>query len=1149
MPTQFVHLHVHTHYSLLASSCTIPALVQRAVEFEMPALAVTDYGNLFGAIEFLIECRNAGIKPIVGLDAYVAPKDRTERATHGLREASHRLVLLAANEAGYRNLLKLASAGYLEGFYYKPRIDKELLRRHAEGLIGLSGGMRGEVSHFLLEQQEAKAREAAQTYLEILGPENFYLELEDHGRPEQKELNQHLVALSKQTGVPLVATNNVHYLEQDHAEAQNVLVCIHNQWTLDDPRRMKNPSDQLYFKSAEQMCRLFSELPGATANTVRIAERCNLDLDFTQRHMPEFEPPQGYTHEAYLAHLCEEGLKSRYPNPGEEVRRRLKHELNIIQSTGYVSYFLIVWDFIRAAREKGIPVGPGRGSAAGSIIAYLLGITNIDPLRYGLLFERFLNPERVSMPDIDIDFCYERRGEVIEYVIQKYGDQNVAQIITFGTMMAKAVVRDVARVMAVPYAEADRIAKLIPNELKMTLERALELEPELKQLQESNEQVRKLLEISMVLEGLNRHASTHAAGVVVSREPITENAPLYKTGDGQVSTGYSMNYLEKIGLLKMDFLGLKTLTVIDQACKIIKRTRDVDVDIRSISLEDAPTFELLCRAETEGVFQLESSGMRDLLKKLQPASFEDVIALLALYRPGPIGSGMLDDFVNRKHSRSRITYDHPLLEPVLKETYGTILYQEQVMRIASDLAGFTLAQADLLRRAMGKKNPAVMEKMSKTFVEGALKRGLNRGLAEKIFGLIEYFSGYGFNKSHSAAYALISYQTAYLKANFPVEFRAALLTSERDNTDKVVQYISETRRSGIEVLPPDVNESRANFTVSSPNAIRFGLAAIKNVGEGAIESIVEARDRTGRFESLEQFCESVDTRLVNRKILESLIRCGAMDTLGSSRAVLMAKAEAAMESAAVLQRDRQKGQMSFFDGAAAQGVGFDASAQTAQTAEIEEWPESVRLAAEKELLGFYVSGHPLSQYRAWLEIHATCPLKQLDEASEEEEVKVGALIARSRLTTTKRTGERMAILWVEDLEGECEVLVFPETYKKCSEYLGNADPLWIRGRLSKREESPKILASQIISLPIAIKSLQSIMSIDLVGRAVDEPQLEALKGLLGRHPGQVPVSLEMVNGAGQQVRIMVGKDLHVTPSPALTRGIEGILGPGVVHTR
>src|SRR3989338_8459890 len=1056
MSNEFVHLHVHTQYSLLDAACRIEDLARRAKELGMPALAITDNGNMFGAIEFYSACLKAGVKPIIGAEVYVAPESRFERSTHGLQGASYPLVLLCRDMEGYRNLIHLVSIGYLEGFYYRPRVDKEMLRQYSKGLIALSGGMRAEVPHLLNIGQAEKAAQAAREYTDIFGKDDFYIEVIYSGLKEQERVNPDLIALAKKLGLKTVAANDVHYLEKEFSKAHEILMCIQTQTTLDDPNRTRLGTEEFYFKSTEEMKKLFQDNPDAVSNTIEIADKCSLKLEFDKTYVPDFTPPKGKSVEEYLRELTFEGLKKRYAKIDETIQKRAEHELSVIKKSGYTSYFLIVWDFVHFAKEKGIPVGPGRGSAAGSVVSYALGITDIDPLKYDLLFERFLNPERVSMPDIDIDFCYENRDEVIKYVTEKYSKDNVAQIITFGTMMAKAVIRDVGRVMAMPYAEVDRIAKLIPAELDITIQTALEREPELKSLYKTNAQITQLIDTSKILEGMTRHASTHAAGVVISERPLKEHVPLFKTGDGQISTMFYMESLEKIGLLKMDFLGLRTLTVVDDTLKIIKRIQKVDIEWGKIPLNDAKTFEMLGKAQSTGVFQLESSGMRDILKKLRPDKFEDLIAILALYRPGPIGSGMVDEFIKRKHGLIPISYDHALLEPILKDTYGIIVFQEQIMKIVNVLAGFSLAKADSLRRAISKKKEEVMQEVREDFVQGCIQHKIEKRVADKIFNFITHFAGYGFNKSHSAAYAMISYRTAYLKANYAVEFMTALLSSEKENTEKVVLYIDEAKRMGLKVLPPDVNESFPQFTVVGSDTIRFGLAAVKNVGQTAIDAIIQGRIKRNRFKSFFDLTENVDLRVVNRKVLESLIKCGAFDSTGLFRAQLFAILDQALSMAGELQKDRESGQISFFDSFEKEHK-FQKNLYTIP--EIAEWPENEKLINEKEMLGFYVTGHPLERYQKELKSYSitTCALAT---SKGGEEVVIGGLVSKLKFTQTKRKNEKMAIVTLEDLEGAIDLLVFPKTFKSYGQLLAKDVILFFKGNLDKKEQDVKLLVSE-----------------------------------------------------------------------------------------
>ncbi|MBI4707578.1 MAG: DNA polymerase III subunit alpha [Candidatus Omnitrophica bacterium] len=1592
--SEFVHLHLHTQYSLLDGACRIPELLNLAKQYKMNSLAITDHGNMFGAIEFYIESQKAGIKPIIGCEVYVAPSSRHEKNVSSSEDHSYHLILLVKDETGYQNLMKLVSIGYLEGFYYKPRIDKEVLAQHAKGLIGLSACLKGEIAVLIEEKRFNDALKAADTYNNVLGKGNFYLELQANSIPEQKIVNEGLIRISKELNIPLVATNDVHYLTKERALSHEALLCVQTQTTLNDPNRMRFQTEEFYFRSPQEMKEIFKNVPEAITNTTEIASRCNLELDFKKIHLPKYEPPTGETKEDYLKKLCEDGLKKRYAEVTPFIRERLEYELKVIINMGFVSYFLIVWDFIHYAKSKGIPVGPGRGSAAGSVVSYLLGITDLDPLKYGLLFERFLNPERLGMPDIDIDFCYERRPEVIDYVTKKYGQENVAQIITFGTMQARAVVRDVGRVMGIEYAEVDRIAKMIPTDLDTTLKSALESEQELKSLYQNDQQVGKLINIALALEGLNRHASVHAAGVVIADKPLNNYMPLFKTGDNQITSGYSMGILEKIGLLKMDFLGLRTLTVVNETVKLIKEIHAKDIDIEKLPLDDPETYKLLASAKTMGVFQVESSGMRDLLKKLVPDRFEDLIALLALYRPGPIGSGMLDDFMKRKHNLTPIKYEHPKLEPILKETYGIMLYQEQVMQIASSLAGFSLAQADLLRKAMGKKIPEILEKERKNFITGCIKNGIKETLASRIFDLIEYFSGYGFNKcvvgsteifdadtgkivcvkdlfenkkaakstfscnddlkivktkirdvvynglkpvykvktalgreikatanhpfytfggwnnlgdlrlgervglsaklpiegcasmdqykiiimawilsegntchpsgvyfynndqalvddfsknatqfentqtrtyersgrfevyagtgkdtrfikgnspwnkgfikdtyalaaelltdercglklwieqlglnykkatekfipqdifslnnnnvalflgrlwsgdgflfsknntvpfyassslelsrqlqnlllksgitsrlmdktfnykykgvlkkktgfalylfgsksinsfiqnicpfiigkdeqltelkkyyknigenkeskdtlpgeirqlvkeekdkfgitwkelekrsgvcmkefygvaklhkkgfrrntilqlaqfleserllryvnsdiiwdtiksieyigkehtydleiegihnfiangmivhnSHSTAYALISYRTAYLKANYPVEFMTALLTSERDNTDKIVEYVNEAEHMGINILPPDINTSEVLFKVVDQKSISFGLLAVKNVGAGAAESIVNAKIEGGKFTSLEDLCKRVDLRLANKKVLEALIKCGAMDSFKMPRAQMFAGLETILDSASRQQKEKAKGQMSFFDtGTLINGFKNPASS----IPHVKEWPEPQLLAFEKDMLGFYISGHPLARYAKQLKRFTSSSITDLLKHKDEDEIKIVGLIVKIKNTVTRAKQEKMSILKLEDLDGSVELLVFPRAYQKVSRYIQPNSVVMVSGVLNLKEETPKILVNDLFPFEEIYKMITA-MSINL--SAVRENIFESLKELLAAHRGSIPVYLHIDTPAKSRVQLVVGEGLYVAPSDELINEIENLLG-------
>jgi len=1117
----------------------------------MPALAITDHGNMFGAIEFYLQTMAHGIKPIIGAEVYVAPDSRFEKSAHGIQEAAFHLVLLAKDMDGYKNLMKLISSGYLEGFYYRPRIDKEILKNHSKGLICLSACLKGEIPHFICSNQIEQARATAVFFKELFG-KDFYLEVQDNLIKEQEDANVRLIEMARQLDIPLVATNDVHYVKKEDAVAHEALLALQTQTTLEDPNRMRMQTYEFYLKSAAEMARKFGETcPEALKNTLEIAEKCNLELDFKKTHLPHYKVPGGKKRDEYMRELVWEGINKRYAEITDEIKNRIEHELSIIEKLGYTSYFLIAWDFVHYAKQKGIPVGPGRGSAAGSLVSYSLGITDIDPLRYDLLFERFLNPDRVSLPDIDIDFCYERRNEVIDYVVEKYTKDNVAQIITFGTMMAKGVIRDVGRVMGMAYSEVDKIAKMVPNELNITLNQALKSSPELNGLYKTDPRITQLIDISRTLEGLTRHASTHAAGVVICEKPLTEFIPLFKTGDGQITTGYPMTSLEKIGLLKMDFLGLRTLTVINETLKIIKKIRNEDVEMDRILLDDKKTYGLLSDANSIGVFQLESSGMRDLLKKFNPEKFEDLISILALFRPGPMGSGMLDDFIERKHGRIEIKYDHPSLEPILKDTYGIIVFQEQVMRIASTLAGFTLAQADSLRRAMSKKTPEVMTEARNHFIEGCSKKGITTKIADKIFSFIEYFAGYGFNKSHSAAYAMISYRTAYLKANYPVEFMTALLTSEKDDTDKIAVYIDEAERLGIKILPPDVNESFAKFTVvedkSEGNkfgkAIRFGLSAVKNVGQIAIDSIITMRQKENGFKSLYHFCEHIDSRVVNRKVIESLIKCGAFDSFKLHRSQLIAILDKAMEVAGGIQKDRQNGQMSFFDTFENQDH-FKKSFH--DIPDIKEWPESQLLSFEKEMLGFYITKHPLTRFEKILRLYGNANVMSLGSRRDGDNIVIGGILNTVKLTTTKKTGERMAIAKLEDLTGIVEVLVFPKSYTKIGNHIKADTMLFIKGRLSLREEEPKLIAEEAMPLDEVQDNMTKAISIKVITSGLNKKTLESLKIILSNHRGEIPAYIHFQTPGNKKIALAIGADFRVKPSAEIINEIEELLGNGTV---
>ena len=1138
--SRFVHLHVHSQYSLLDGAIRFEDLFERARQFKMDSLALTDHGNMFGAIEFYQKAIQRGIKPILGCEIYVAPNSRHEKKPGG--ERPHHLTLLVRNRTGYHHLAQLVSLAHLEGFYYKPRVDKELLRRYEAGLFALSGCMKGEIALLIANNRMDGALDVARQYQQIFG-ERFFLEIQNNKVEGQERINEGMGEIGEKLGIPLVATNDCHYLRKEDARAHEVLLCIQTGKTLNDSDRMRLSSDEFYLKSADEMEALFPQYPEALENTLRIAEQCNLELRFGEYKFPRFSPPEGKSLDLYLEELSRKGLQDRVrhiPEPQDKYWTRLEKELEIIRSMGFAGYFLIVADFINFAKERDIPVGPGRGSAAGSLVAFALRITDIDPIRYGLLFERFLNPERISMPDVDVDFCMERRDEVIQYVTEKYGKDNVAQIITFGKMQAKAVVRDVGRALDMSYGEVDRIAKLIPNTLNITLQQALKQEPALREIQEKDERVRNLISVALSLEGLTRHASTHAAGVVISNKPLSEYLPLYRGQNGEVITQYSMKDVEKIGLIKFDFLGLKTLTVIRKAVEMVRRHRDPALTLESMDLADAETYQLLSSGATNGVFQLESAGMKELLVKLKPEAFEDIIALVALYRPGPLGSGMVDDFIKRKHGVEAVEYVLPQLEEVLGETYGVIVYQEQVMKIATLLADFRLEDADALRRAMGKKILAEMEKQREKFVQGARKKKINPEKAERIFELMAKFAEYGFNKSHSAAYALIAFQTAYLKAHYPVEFMAALLTSEVDTTDKIVKYIAECRDMKIEVLPPDVNESWRDFTIVG-DRIRFGLAAIKNVGTGAIESILAEREEGGGYRSVFDFCRRVDLRRVNKRVLESLIKSGAFDSTGAPRAQMMLALDEAVERAQNFQKARASKQMGIF---AQLEDGDPGWSEQEDLPEVEEWPENQRLAFEKEAVGFYITSHPLARFEKEIKRHTRDDTVSILTRQNGSEVTICG-VAGSVKEIQTRKGDRMAFLSLEDMKGFVEVILFPEVFQASLPHLKGDDPLVVRGILDMEDENPKIKATEVLPLSQSGETPVSKVHFILRSPGIARAQLMDLKRILLENPGDSAAVLHLI--IPSQGETIIRLPIKVDPSPSLLESIEATFGYPIAH--
>jgi len=1153
----FVHLHLHTEYSLLDGSIRMKELMKKAAEFGMPAVAMTDHGNLFGAIEFYQEAQRAGVKPIIGCEVYVSPGSHKDRPP-SRRESAYHFTLLAKNDTGYHNLVKLVTAAHLDGFHYAPRIDKEMLAARSDGLIGLSGCLAGEINSAIQANNIEKAKQSAAEYRDILGAENFFLELHDHGMEEQKLCNAALVHMARDLGIALVAANDVHFLRRSDHEAHDVMLCIGTGKMVQDESRMRY-LPELYFKSPAEMRQVFRDFPEAITNTLEIGERCHLDLEFGSSKYPEYPVPTGKTREGYLRELCYQGLRARYgerATTDSELTRRLEYELGVLEKTGFVSYLLIVWDFIHFAKEKGIPVGPGRGSAAGSIVAFVLGITDIDPLQFGLIFERFLNPDRVSPPDIDVDFCEARRGEVLEYVRQKYGERRVAQIITFGKLKAKSVVRDVGRVLGWSYRDADRIAKMIPNELNITLETAAGKNAELKRAITTEPPTRQLFEHAKLLEGLSRNAGVHAAGVVIADRDLSDYIPLCHDVKGNdVISQYAMGPLNDLGLLKMDFLGLKTLTVIEDTLTLIRR-RHPNFSLKDIPLNDADAFALYNRGETIGLFQMESGGMTNLSKQFEVKKLDDIIALIALYRPGPME--LIPEYVRAKKGITPIKYLHPLLEDICADTYGVMIYQEQVMAAASKLAGYSLAQADLLRRAMGKKDKEKMAKERRNFIEGC---GRTNKIAEKkanaIFDLLEKFAGYGFNKSHSAAYGVISYQTAFLKAHYAVEFMAGLLSNEINNTEKISVFVGECKRMGISILPPDINKSGLKFTpemwegpqrpdgrgtkaAPTLNAIRYGLAAIKNVGEAAMAIAIRERDQRGEFSSLEDFCTRLDSRVANRKMLESLIKAGAFDFTGRDRAELFACIEESLNASAIAQRDRAAGQVSLFDEQTH-------AATAARRQPIRPWNEHEKLSYEKELLGFYVSGHPLDAYADVFAAKNYRPIASLGELDDRAQFKIAGAIVEVEKKFTKKEGKPFAVVRLEDLVDVLEVVVWNEVYLKVSDVLVPGRVVELKATLDRRDEMLRATAVEIKPLAAArpngaterMEDTSQVSAIRLRFSATTTgDELRQVRNILVSSPGRHPVQLLFDRGNGNSLRLDAGTEFRVDLTPDLAEKLS-----------
>src|SRR5271156_6834503 len=1154
--SQFVHLHLHTDYSLLDGACDVEKLCHRVKEMGMPAVAMTDHGNIFGAVHFVNAANHAGVKPIVGCELYICKKDdhNIERTPPDGDTYNH-LLVLAENEEGYRNLVKITSEASLHGFYYKPRVSKKFLADHSKGLIGLSGCLKGEVAERLTEGNYEAARAAAGTYTDIFGKENFFLEIQDQGLAMEHRIHPGLFQLEKDLGLPLVATNDSHYLCEEDAHAQDVMVCIQTGKSIQDTNRMKFQGTGFYVKSHDEMFQVFKDAPDVLSRTLTIAERCNLRLEKVSNPFPHFDVPAGYTLDSYFEHVAREGFarraevlrslqeQGRIKHSLADYEQRLARELSIIQQMQFSGYFLIVWDFVRYAREHNIPVGPGRGSAAGSLVSYSLGITDLDPLQHELLFERFLNPERISMPDIDMDFCMNRRGEVIDYVTRKYGRDNVAQIITFGTMAAKAAIKDVGRAMDIPYADVDRIAKMVPTTLNIKLEQAIKDSPALQQAYESEPQVRQLLDTARKLEGLVRNAGVHAAGVVISPRPLTDLVPLFKTKNDEIVTAFDMVAIEKMGLLKMDFLGLTTLTILDDTLKLILQTRGTPITLESIPLDDAETYQkVFHKGLTSGVFQFESNGMRDVLRRYQPNSVEHLTALNALYRPGPMA--MIDDFIDRKQGRRKIEYELPELKEILEETLGVFVYQEQVMQAANTLAGYSLGEADLLRRAMGKKKPEEMAQQRERFVRGATQRKFPPKKIERIFDLMAQFAGYGFNKSHSAAYALLAYHTAYLKTHYPVEFMAALLTSVTGSTDDVVKYINECREMGIAVEAPDINVSDANFTPHG-EAIRFGLAAVKNVGGNAIESIVAARKKLGRFKSIYEFCENVDLRLLNKRVLESLIKSGAMDSLGR-RAQVMAVLDRAMERAQKAQRDAESGQHGLF-GVFQQD---DSEINNDRLPDIPDWDEQARLAGEKEILGFFITGHPLQKYKDKLADLQALSIEEIAamtrSTGKEETINTAGIITNVRVLKSKR-GDFYAQANLEDMAGTVEMIVFPDAYKRIGDKVKLEVPVLVRAGVRIEEgANPKVLAAEIMPLEDARVPLPRALRIRVPLESAAESTVDNLHALFQERKGEARVLFD-VERAGDFMVVMEAEGYNVLPDRNFIARVEQLCGRGSVR--
>ncbi len=1133
----FVHLHNHTDYSILDGAITVDKLVDKAVRFGMPAVAITDHGNMFGAIEFYQKAHKAGIKPIIGEEFYVAPGSRFKKeSVRGDKEDNaHHLIVLAKNLTGYMNLMKLSSIGYLEGFYYKPRIDMEVLEKYSEGLIVSSACIAGEIPRNILRGKLKEARDLAGRYKELFSADNFYLELQYHGIKEQEIVNSELIKISSELNIPLIATNDAHYVDKDDAYSHEVLLCVQTGKTMNDESRMRFSTDQFYLKSFDEMRKLFSDYPDALFNTCKIADMIDLELDLGHPILPNFKVPEGFNLDSYLRHLVDEGaLKIYGSNIPQVVTDRINYEFSVITKMKFSGYFLIVWDFINYARSVNIPVGPGRGSAAGSIISYCLGITALDPLRYNLLFERFLNPDRNEMPDMDLDFCADRREEVIDYCKRKYGEDHVSQIITINKMKSKAVVKDVARALDIPFADSNAISKLIEGD---SLTKSIEMSPELKKYTES-EIGKKVFDISLRLEGLTRSAGKHAAGVVISKGPLTDYVPLYKDKDGSISSQYEKNTLEQAGLVKMDFLGLRNLTIIDQCIKLIKKTTGDDItDINNISLDDKETYKLLQRADTKGVFQLESSGMQNILRRLGPTEFEDIIAIVALFRPGPLGSGMVDDFIERKKKPELVKYSHPSLEPVLKDTLGVVVYQEQVMLISQVIAGFTLPEADKLRKAMGKKKMDIIDALETKFLQGAEKKNIDKKIAVELYDMIKKFGEYGFNKSHSAAYALVTYQTAFLKAHYRLQYMTALLSAAPDKQDDVIQYINDSREYGIKVLPPSINNSFYDFSIEN-ESLRFGFGAIKGLGEKAIENIIESRNRCGSFETLKQFLENVELSVVNKGVLESLIKSGSFDEIHKNRAQLFESIDLIIDLAKKYQQDIASGQGDLFS----QDSSRDNSMISSDLPPVQEWNDNMKLNFEKEILGLYLSGHPLARFEKEINSFPSYTLPELCEENCSGDVSIVGIISNISVKRSQKNGKQYATGLFEDLNGSIEILIFSKVLDKFNELINCGEPVMVTGKIEMEGGRPKkILANSLKSLKEVRRDAAAAIHIKLDSLGVDDDVIVKIKEVIERHKGNCPLYFH-IRDHNETKTIRAHSTFNIFPSDVFIEDITRLVG-------